>query len=201
MQTKQQHAQDVLERFEDARNHGNGGNWWYPVADRIAYDIKVHGNIPDAETLAGYLTEKQKEYYTLESLQDLLMEELQMQVEQLIRDIDEVHGLDAYQAGRMGGWLEVQYDADDLRTAIDDIENVDPEHEPEQINEAHRIAQELEKKEGEVSEMIQKTVEGYKEAEASGQWYRDISEMLKTDEEIREEYQEKANEYQKKAQA
>lgn len=178
----------VNERFENAENHGNGNNWWYPIANRVAYDVKMV-SFGDVETLREYLTPLQDDYYTDDMLQQYINEEQEEACNLLIDDILEFKKVeDVYFAGRSGGWIEVQY-----------TNNLDNDIEKEDIQHYYKLAKELEKEEEKVKNAIKNTHQGYNKYVDTPEYYKDIANSLLTSEEIKEVYIEQGGKLLEKA--
>ena len=192
----------VLERFEEAENHGkNGDNWWNPVSYRIAYKIKMK-SWASCKEMRKVLSPLQNTYYSDEVLEHLMDSE---QVDELRRFISETE--DRYNknisitiAGRSGGWMEVdysklaEYDRYTLESELE--EGVIDEEEEEGI---YNDIMELEELENEVAGMIENRHREYNKYVGTTEYYEDVTSALIDDEKIREKYEEKGREYLKKA--
>jgi hypothetical protein len=178
----------VNEKFRDAKNHGNGGNWWYPKQNVIAYNVKIYAS-PDAEEIRKAMTKRQKEYYTDENIYEILQDYQDQEAEQLANEVMEYDLVeDAYFAGRSGGWLEVEYS-----NGLEQIEDNGIDYHKDYIKEYYKQAKELEKIEGEVKTMIENTKKEYIKYITSKQFIECIvSEMLLDDEAIGDIYKQKA---------
>jgi len=192
----------VLERFEEAENHGkNGDNWWNPVSYRIAYKIKMK-SWPSCEEMRKVLSPLQNEYYSDEVLNHLMDSE---RVDELRRFIFETK--DRYNkkisitiAGSSGGWMEVDYSElaeHDRYTLESELEDgvIDEEEEKGIYNDI----MELEELENEVAGMIENRHREYNKYVGTTEYYEDVTSALIDDEKIREKYEEKGREYLKKA--
>lgn len=185
---KIEYINNVHERFMNARNHGNTNNWWYPTPYVIAYNVKMH-SFADVETLRTYTSDVQNKYYKDNTLDAILWEEQEDTCRFLVDDIQEEYGLESYFAGRLGGWLEVQYETCGL-----DYIAEDDAHTIETINELYKEARKLEKLESKVSEFITNAHKSYNKYVDSKEYYTDILERLESDTEIKETYKTKAHE-------
>ena len=175
---------EVNDRFMNAKNHGNSNNWWYPLENRIAYNVKMSA-FADVDTLEDYLTKRQNDFYSKETLYQLLQDKQDTDGEMLVLDIKEQYKLDAVFAGRSGGWIEVDYE----NGLIELDENGDTIYESDvDINMYYKEAKALEKLEIDVADFIEKSHAEYEKYINSKEYYRDISEMLLDDQEIAETY-------------
>jgi hypothetical protein len=188
MKNKINYINEVNEKFRDAKNHGNGGNWWYPKQNVIAYNVKIYAS-PDAEEIRKAMTKRQKEYYTDENIYEILQDYQDQEAEQLANEVMEYDLVeDAYFAGRSGGWLEVEYS-----NGLEQIEDNGIDYHKDDIKEYYKQAKELEKIEGEVKTMIENTKKEYIKYITSKQFIECIvSEMLLDDEAIGDIYKQKA---------
>src|SRR3990167_11295644 len=94
----------ILDRFENARNHGNNGNnWWYPMPFRIAYNVKMYSFL-DIDKLREMMSDRQRKYYDKKDLNDLWYETINQEAELAIGEIKEISPLiyDVFFAGRSG---------------------------------------------------------------------------------------------------
>ena len=192
----------VLERFEEAENHGkNGDNWWNPVSYRIAYKIKMK-SWPSCKEMRKVLSPLQNEYYSDEVLYHLMDSD---QVDELRCFIFETE--DRYNknisitiAGSSGGWMEVDYSSlaeHDRYTLESELEEgVIDEEEEEGI---YNDIMELEELENEVAGMIENRHREYSKYVGTTEYYEDVTSALIDDDKIREKYEEKGREYLKKA--
>ena len=175
---------EVNDRFMNAKNHGNSNNWWYPLENRIAYNVKMSA-FADVDTLEDYLTKRQNDFYSKETLYQLLQDKQDTDCEMLVLDIKEQYQLDAVFAGRSGGWIEVDYE----NGLIELDENGDTIYESDvDINMYYKDAKALEKLEIDVADFIEKSRAEYEKYINSKEYYRDISELLLDDQEIAETY-------------
>ena len=175
---------EVNDRFMNAKNHGNSNNWWYPLENRIAYNVKMSA-FADVDTLEDYLTKRQNDFYSKETLYQLLQDKQDTDCEMLVLDIKEQYQLDAVFAGRSGGWIEVDYE----NGLIELDENGDTIYESDvDINIYYKEAKALEKLEIDVADFIEKSHAEYEKYINSKEYYRDISELLLDDQEIAETY-------------
>jgi hypothetical protein len=192
----------VLERFEEAENHGkNGDNWWNPESYRIAYKIKMK-SWPSCKEMRKVLSPLQNEYYGDEVLNHLMDSE---RVDELRRFIFEMK--DRYNkkisitiAGRSGGWMEVDYSSlaeyDRYTLECELEEGIIDEEEEEGI---YNDIMDLEELENEVAGMIENTHREYNKYVGTTEYYEDVTSTLIGDDKIREIYEEKGREYLKKA--
>ena len=173
----------ILDRFENARNHGNNGNnWWYPMPFRIAYNVKMYSFL-DIDKLREMMSDRQRKYYDRKDLNDLWYETINQEAELAIGEIKEISPLiyDVFFAGRSGGWCEVQYNKE--------IEEVDVSMPLAEINEEYRKAKELDIVESVVEVLIESSKKSLCKYIDSEQYYKDLlSEVLLQDNDIAETY-------------
>lgn len=173
------------ERFLDARNHGhNGGNWWHPKQNIIAYNVKLHGTQKTTEDILEAMTERQKEYYTEDDLFNIMQEEQVNYAGMFSDELDEEFKVKSGYAGRSGGWLEVEY--------TNTLDEVDEDTDKETLNDYFETAKELEKKEAEVAQRIERGLESYKKYLNSDSYITDTVDLLLGDEEIANIYRAQA---------
>lgn len=188
------YIEKVYTKFIDARNHGGGGNnWWYPTQNTIAYNVKMH-RFATVETLRTYLTKLQNEYYTDETLQDVIYQEQEDTCRFLVEDIKEqsqlITGVNF--AGRSGGWVEVTY-----TNNIDiDITEIRYNYTVKDIKEVYAVAKELEETEAKVSKFIEDSHTYYNKYIDTKEYYTNLVDLLVTDEDIRKEYKARSEHYQ-----
>lgn len=185
---KIEYINEINEKFRDARNHGNGGNWWYPKQNVIAYNVKIYAG-PYGEEIRKAMTKRQKEYYTDENIYEILQDYQDREANCLAQDVMEYDLVeDAYFAGRSGGWLEVEYN-----NGLEQIDDNGIDYHRDDIKEYYKQAKELEKVEGEVRTMIENRKQWYIKYITSKQFIDYIvSELLLDDEAIGDIYKEKA---------
>lgn len=186
---KIEYVNNVHERFENARNHGNqGNNWWYPIAYRIAHDVKMSSFL-DVDKLRKVMSDRQNDYYKNDhDLFNLWYKTLETETETLIDILETEYELveDVYQAGRSGGWLEVQFTCE--------LEYIDSDTPAVDVNHYVKAAKELERQAGAVRQRIEKSHKALNEYIDSQDYYNDLIEYeLMTDEEIAEMYQDQIN--------
>ncbi len=185
---KIEYINEINEKFRDARNHGNGSNWWYPKQNVIAYNVKIYAGPYGAE-IRKAMTKRQKEYYTDENIYEILQDYQDQEANCLAQDVMEYDLVeDAYFAGRSGGWLEVEYN-----NSLEQIDDNGIDYHKDDIKEYYKQAKELEKIEVEVKDIIEKRKQEYIKYITSKQFIDYIvSEMLLDDEAIGDIYKEKA---------
>ena len=179
---KREYAEAVNERFINARNHGHSGNnWWYPVENTIAYNVKVYSG-PSLRAIKEKMTERQKDYFSDESLYESMMYKQSDQATMAAEDIENnFKGVKSTgYAGRSGGWLEVEF-INDIGGYLHD----------EDIKSAYIAAKELEDNEVRVSEFIKKSHKWYIGYIESEEYINDFIESLMTDEDIADIYRGK----------
>lgn len=182
-QKKIDYINAVNDRFLDARNHGNGNNWWYPVKNRMAYNVKMY-HFGDVDKLREFLTQRQNDFYSDSHLLGIIEEDLTLNANCLAKDIEFEFGLEAGFAGRSDGWLEVDFenglDYVDMDTAKEDIEYY------------FKKAKELEELEEKVKQFIEKQHSSYNKYVDTEQYYKDLTEnCLLPDEDIADVYKNK----------
>lgn len=188
MEKQIKYINEINEKFRDARNHGNGDNWWHPKQNVIAYNVKIYAG-PDGEEIRKAMTKRQKEYYTDENIYEILQDYQDREANCLAQDVMEYDLVeDAYFAGRSGGWLEVEYN-----NSLEQIDDNGIDYHKDDIKEYYKQAKELEKIEAEVEDIIERRKRDYIKDITSKQFIDYIvSEMLLDDEAIGDIYKEKA---------
>lgn len=182
---KKEYAEKVNERFINARNHGNGGNWWYPKENRIAYNVKMYAWI-DVKDVRENMTPRQNEYYSDEVLLEIIQEKQANTANFHAEEIEGMNGvIGAGYHGRSAGWLEVDYRNGLCAGGYSDCDT------KEHIQEQYEIAKELEKNEDAVSQYIAKELKAYKKYIGSAQAAKDTVDGLMADDEIAEIYKDK----------
>ena len=151
---KIEYIEQVREKFENASNHGhNGGNWWYPKQNTIAYNVKMYHGGVSVDDIREKMTARQNEYYDNdEYFYNITQDYINMECEMLMQDIE--HNdlvVETGFAGRSGGWFEVEYS-----NSIGDYDLDDTE----QINDAYNTAKKLEQVESEVEQEVMKRKAG-----------------------------------------
>lgn len=168
----------VKRYFEEAPNHGNGGNWWHPTQNRIAYDVKMH-NWSSVEELRKYMSPLQNEYYSNEHLENILQDEQEQTCEMLIEDVNMNYDVTvAGFAGRSGGWIEIDY--------INNLEDIDEDEEDESfIDEQLKEAIKLDELQEDVKAFIKENHQNYNNYIDTEDFYKDIIDFLEDDESIK----------------
>lgn len=186
---KMEFVNETYTRFADAPNHGNGNNWWYPTANRIAYNVKMR-SFGDVDTLRKSLTSVQNEYYSDDELQNAIYREQMDACEMLLEDLTGKTGMlviesvtGAHFAGRSGGWVEVDYSVN--------FEPLDDDADTEDVDGYYRLAAELVKAEATVADFIANEHKRYNEYVDTPEYYRDIADSLLNDDAIKTEYTER----------
>lgn len=184
---KIEYINKVNDRFINARNHGhNGGNWWYPKADTIAYNVKMYHAGVSQEDILKEMTARQKEYYKSgEVFEQLYQDEIEMAGESLVDEVEQKKLVkNSGFAGRSGGWYEVEYN-----NCIGDYDLDDTK----QLNDAYNTAKELDKTEQEVAELVESRKNALEKYLSSKEFIRDIvKDILLDDESIANVYKGKA---------
>lgn len=181
---KIEYINDIYQKFYNASNHGNNDNWWYPTANTIAYNVKLYGSSKNIDDVREALSDRQKEYYSDDPLQNEMVYIQNYSCEMLIMDIKAEYGLDSHFAGRSGGWIEVEYNNE-----IDYM--IDENSSSEDIKENYKIAKELNKLECKVKQFIEDRLSGYQKYINSDEYINDIIINLLSDEDIANEYRNK----------
>ena len=187
-QEKIDYINSIKEKYENAKNHGNGGDWWYPKSNVIAYDVKLHGASKDIDDLRAILSQRQNDYYSDNTLYEI-MSDMQCDDAQFFRDdiCNEYSVVNAGYAGRSDGWLEVEYSAD--------FDYIEDDTATSDINEAYKQAIALETLENDVSTFIAEALKKYKQYINSDEYIADILEHLQSDEDIATIYKSKIQQY------
>lgn len=157
---KEKYIEAVNNRFINARNHGyNGGNWWYPKENTIAYNVKMYSAGVSIDDIRKKLTKRQNEYYKNdEFFSNLVQEYIEQEANMFSDSLDEEKGIvKSGYAGRSAGWLEVEY-----KNEIDNWE---------EINDRYTEAKKLEALESKIEARIM-------EAKASLEKYIGSKEFL-----------------------
>lgn len=185
---------EIAERFINARNHGNGGNWWYPKKNRIAYDIKMSSFGFSYDDIKDKLTDKQKDFY--KNIDELInayyWDTLGCTLDEFITDIKDIYKYvnECYQAGRSGGWLEIEYrnGLGELWDSIEDFEG----YELYSIDELYKNMIELDKEEQEISERIKRELKALNSYIESEYFKDEFINTLMTDKDISNYYRQEA---------
>ena len=187
MDTKEkiEYINKVFTRFADARNHGfNGNNWWYPKANVIAYNVKLHGMSKDIDDIRAKMSKLQNDYYSDNSIQQLIWNEREDAAEQLMYAVQEIDlVLETGFAGRSGGWLEVEFEVN-----FETFEAFDEDTDVEEVEEVYKKAQELEKEETEVAKLIEDRHKDYMKYLNTDEYVTDIIENMQCDNDISNNY-------------
>jgi len=179
---KIEYINEVYTRFTDTHNHGNqGDNWWYPMPNTIAYNVKMHSFV-DVESLRKELTARQNDYYSDDTLYKIMSEDITDNANMLSDDIQEEYKLENGYAGRSNGWIEVEY-VNNLFILDEDTE--------EDVNALYKEAKALEQLESDVCEFIKKRHKALNAYIDTPQYYKDMVERLTSDEEIADIYKDK----------
>lgn len=197
-QQKLEYIETACKQLQDAPNHGNQGNsWWYPSEWRVAYNVKMSEYF-DTDRLRKHMSKAQNEYYNDDdTLYECIWYDLLEQEWDCLKDtlMQYDHVSEVYQAGRSGGWCEVQYDS------INDAEIIDDSYTMSEVTEVYHAIKALEKTENSVRETIERMHKAFNEYVASDQFYIDSVEQLVPDSEIKEIYTSQAEAYAAKAEA
>lgn len=185
-----EYVNNVSVRFQDARNHGNSGNWWYPKPNRIAYNVKMRA-FGDVASLREVLTDVQNGYYSDEDLQARIDWQLEDEARMLADEVGDMVDGSAYYAGRSGGWLEVDY------SGVEWLEN---DAHIDDVRAAYKEAKELEELETKVATFIEKQHKALNAYIDTPEYYEDIASALDDDETIKEHYKDEAAKLLAKAQ-
>lgn len=175
-----------LDEMDNARNHGhNGSNWWYPVPNRIAYDIKL-SHFVDADDLRKHMTEKQKLYYTDdEKLNEIIWEQVYEMASITMDDIKSeyyAHVDDVNIAGRSGGWMEVTYNINSIPSDVTDEPCL---YTAKEVTDIYKDMKKIQH----TMDCVQSTIEmAVKYCNNVDEFSRDIHERLSDDDEINEMY-------------
>lgn len=191
MNTKQkiEYIQSVYNKFTDARNHGNGNNWWYPIENRISYDVKIRGTTKDIDDIRDAMSERQKDYYTDAAIYDICDEMQSDACSTLVSDIKDIYSIsDVYFAGRSGGWCEVQYKNNIDISCINDETTSDY---VEYIDDEYKKACNLDNLEGDISSYIKDSHKKYCEYLNTDAYIIDIIENMLSDDGIADIYKSK----------
>ena len=156
---------EINEFFINARNHGNGNNWWYPVENSIAYNVKMN-HFGDVKSFRKHLTKLQNENMTDDEIYEIMQDDLENAARMLQEDIKEDSGLDCHFAGRSGGWIEVQY----INNIYEDFED----YEKEDFDAVYKEAQELQELENKVRNFIEDSHKAQNNYVDSKEYYKDI---------------------------
>lgn len=187
-QQKIQYINKVKSFFDDARNHGNSNNWWYPKKNVIAYNVKLRSMSKNINDIREKLSKKQNEYMTDDALYNLI-DDMQSDsanmLQQKIKDMFDIPNI--VFAGRSGGWIEVEYNVS-FDYVDDDTENAD-------IQDAYRLAKELENLESDVSKEIERQHKAYCLYINTDDYITDIVDQIMSDEDIADYYKEKAKQF------
>ena len=170
-------------RFVDAKNHGGHNNWWYPKANVIAYNVKLHGSSKSIEDIRTKLSKRQNEYYTDEDLYEQINDAQGWEAEQFSDSLDEDYCVTSGYSGRSGGWLEVEY-TNEL-TELEEDTNED-------VTYFYKLAKALTLKELTIAEYISKSLKHYQQYLNTDQYVTDIIEQLNDDETIGDIYKSRA---------
>lgn len=181
-----EYIEQVSERFENASNHGNGNNWWYPQKNTIAYNVKIYAGA-STEDVRKHLTARQNDYYSDDDLMEIMQEQQNDAARIFSDDIDNEYGVKSGYAGRSGGWLEVEYHND----IADYQQNEWAESHIDDIRAAYKEAKKLDQLESDIAEYIKKSVKNYSQYLNGIEYPKDIAESLQTDEDIADTYKGK----------
>lgn len=175
---------DTNNKFLEARNHGhNGGSWWYPKANVMAYNVKL-SSFMDIEEFRKLLTKRQKEYYTDEMLASEHYQMIEDQWTYLIDELKDLGAVDIHSAGRMGGWCEVEYQ--------NDLIEVDENTDKKDLSYYYVIAVKLFKLEQECAKYIKEQHEALNKFIGTKDHYEDLLSRMYDDETIGQIYKDKA---------
>lgn len=192
---KLNYINEKMSYFWNAKNHGhNGNNWWYPypVAGQVAYNIKVYTG-PKVDY--NLFTAKQKEFY--QNIDEMVNEQyyyvMNDELSFLIKEIEELEMVEAvYQAGRSGGWLEVKYrlPVSSEYDSVEDFEACEGD-----VSELYEDVKRLVELEARVLKMIEEGEKGFISYIQSDEFQKDLIINMKSDDEIKDYYKEKAKEF------
>lgn len=184
----------IADRFINARNHGGNNNWWYPKRNVIAYDIKMSSFGFSYDGIKDKISDKQKDFYkNINGMIDsFYWDTLNNELEYFIEDLKEEYECikDCYQAGRSGGWLEIEYinELDELWDSVEDFES----SEVYSIDYIYDEMIKLDKKEKEISEKIKKGLSDLNKYIDSEDFKDDFINTLMTDDDISDYYKKEA---------
>lgn len=193
-QKKLDKINEIAERFINARNHGGGGNWWYSKRNVVAYDIKMSSFGFSFDDIKDKLTDKQKDFYkNIDKLIDAYYwDTLECTLDEFITDIKDSYKYvnECYQAGRSGGWLEIDYRNElcDLWDSVADFES----YESYSIDYIYDEMVALDKEEREISERIKRELKALNNYIESEDFKNDFIDTLMTDEDISAYYKQEA---------
>lgn len=193
-QKKLDKINEIAERFINAENHGSGGNWLYPKRDRIAYKIKISSFSFSFDDIKDKLTDKQKDFYKNidELINTYYWNTLEFTLEEFITDIKNSYKYvsECYQAGRSGGWLEIDY-RNELGELWDNIEDFE-RYESYDIDYIYDEMVALDKKEREISERIKRELKALNNYIESEYFKNEFINTLMNDEDISDYYRQEA---------
>ena len=185
---------EIGKRFINARNHGGGGNWWYPKRNVIAYDIKMSSFGFSYDDIKDKISDKQKDFYkNINGMIDsFYWDTLNNELEYFIEDLKEEYECikECYQAGRSGGWLEIEYinELGELWDRVEDFES----SEVYSIDYIYNEMIKLDKKEREISSKIKKALNALNKYIDSEDFINDFINTLMTDADISNYYKQEA---------
>lgn len=190
------YIEDTYYKFIDAKNHGNGNNWWYPTQNTIAYNVKMH-SFASTNKIREVLTQVQNEYYNDEELYQYMQDEEESACRFLKEEIQQLSNnlTDVYFAGRSGGWIEVTY----INNI--DIDIIEPRYNytVKEIKEVYKVAKELNTLEEKVKAFIEEQHKHYNKYIDTSEYYSDIAMSLLDDNDIKQLYKEKGEYFTKLA--
>lgn len=188
------YIESIINRFENASNHGNqGNNWWYPKPCVFAYNVKMR-NFGYIESLRKHLSALQNDFYSDEELQERIYEEQNDSCYFLVEVIKVEFGLESWFAGRVGGWVEVDFTPETGWFSQEDWST----YTLKEINVVYKQAKELEKLADKVQNFITERHKSYNEYVDSKSYYQDLQSSFLSDEDIKEIYQNRIAKLQAK---
>lgn len=175
---KKDYINSVYTTLADAKNHGrNGGNWWYPMPNVIAYNVKIWGQQKSIKDIEVKMTPKQRDYYAEVVLWEIEQDIINDACDELRQEVKEIDGVcDAWFAGRSGGWFEVEYN--------NPLELVDDDTYPQAIAELYREAKKVQATIDRVADLVQQRHRHFCEYLNSEAYIDDFIERLWCDEQI-----------------
>lgn len=185
---------EIGEMFINARNHGGGGNWWNSKRDVIAYNIKMSSYGFSYDDIKDKLSDKQKDFYkNIDKLIDAYYwDTLECTLDEFITDIKDIYKYvnECYQAGRSGGWLEIEYEnaLGELWDSVADFES----YESYSIDYIYDEMVALDKEEQEISERIKRELKALNSYIESEYFKNEFINTLMTDEDISDYYKAEA---------
>lgn len=187
--TKSQKIKEIIkiqDFFQDAKNHGNSNNWWYPTPCTVAYNVKMH-SFADVDTLRGYMMPLQNEYYNDDTLTNIIYEQQNDTAGQLEDDVTQIAknaqiDVTTGYAGRSGGWLEVNY-SNAFSTVYDESELYNESE--KDIDILYSWYSKLDKLESDIAEFIKNEHTAYNGWIDTPKYYEWMAEeVLTTEDEI-----------------